>query len=1055
VSIFLRVTASILAAVLAVGPVSVATASAANATIVAQTGQTGVVKGTVTDTGGAPLQGATITASGPTNTSTTTGSDGSFTLTLQPGIYSFTATRTGFEPAQQTDFVVVAGTTSPLSVSLAAVTLTSLREIGRVSVSRGRSTFNASPASIATVSNAVFSDQGQLQVQRVLDQTPGIVIEHPGTSANNATPGNITFPAIRGGLGFETASLLDGHPLAVQTFGDYVTTFLNADVLSGAEVIKGPGAAAPEINYAINGTVNFRTLDPTSKPTGQIKYGMDSYGGQFSNFRYSNTFSGKLGIMLDYAVNGSPGPLGNSGTSMPVTLGSGWLLNCPSFQNISGAALAPSCQAQNGFSTNAFSGAPAYIRNNPFQAATAVACCITFGSTYDNKTELAKLRYNFSPSTVATVSYLGSQTWADQNGNTSISFPNILCPGNTGPVTAASCTAANGYSGPYLPGQMITTAQSVFFPPEFEVNNEPIFQGEIRTSIGKDTILARWYAASINRTLQDSFGNPLSPLTLTMTLNGTLKLCPPSAVATSCAAGAATTTAFNNVPIVVTQPGDYFEQAEEDKLHGATFEYDHYLGDSGNVVSVSYDQVNANTDSYQVFGAAPASCNAGTCTANSVANIFPSYSIWGGSSIKYGTLLVRGIFNLGSQWNLTLSNYFDSYSQTFTSNGGTNGSTFPISGTTFKTATSNRYDPRIGLTFRPSSDLSIRLGAGGGVAPAYLSLLDQSASGAVPALDTQFTGCNSTCAKNSIKTGSLKPETSFGYNVGFDARISKDGLTVLSMDGYMNNLFNQFISSALYSNGSVFLCNGNNSVGVFNGQAPCATGVSQRVGPNADGTYPLLTSTSENLDNARYMGLEFKITRDPALGFGGTIQGALIRGYPYNLSPCIYGAAVGGGTLNCAPPGPTCGTGCTNLGIVPGVNFFSSGPSGQGLSGQGSYNVVSNHGIPYSQGYAEIHWRYPRGGLLLFQEQYIGPNNSYNLPAFLIAGASARFPINDSSLMGQISADNLFKAYPTNIGTQFGGVPVPLINGQTGLTNANTVGPTVWRFSLTKSFGNT
>jgi hypothetical protein len=1034
---------------------------AANAkTVVAQTGQTGTVKGVVTDSGGAPLQGATITAVGPTNTSTTSGADGSFSLTLQPGIYSFTAARTGFESAQQVDFVVVAGTTAPLNVSLAAITLSSLREIGRVSVSRGRSTFNASPASVANVSNAVFTEQGQLQVQRILDQTPGIVIEHPGTSANNATPGNITFPAIRGGLGFETASLLDGHPLAVQTFGDYVTTFLNADVLSGAEVIKGPGAAAPQINYAINGTVNFRTLDPTSRPSGQVKYGMDSYGGQFSNFRYANTFGGKLGLVLDYAINGSPGPLGTNGTSMPVTIGGGWLINCPSFTSTGPAA---SCQAQNGFSTNAFSSQTAQNRNAPFQAATAVACCITFGSTYNNKTELAKLRYNFSSSTVATVSYLGSQTWVDQNGNTSISFPNVLCPGNTGPANAAACTAANGYSGAYVPGQFVTTAQSVFFPPEFEVNNEPIFQGEIRSSIGRDTVLARYYAASINRTLQDSFANPLSPYTLNMTLNGTLRLCPPSAVATSCAAGAATTTAFNNVPVTLTQTGDYFEQAEEDKLHGASFEYDHFIGDSGNVVSVAYDLVSANTDSYTVGGQAPANCNGTTCTANLVANVFPSFSIWGGSSIKYGTLLVRGIFNLGSQWNVTLSNYFDSYQQTYTSNGGASGlptctapnvpnpcTFFPFSATAFKTAVSNRYDPRFALTFRPNSDLSIRFGAGSGVAPAYLNLLDQSASAAIPALDTTATGCNGNCAKNTLKTGNLKPETSFGYNLGFDARVSKDGLTVLSMDTYVNTLFNQFITSATFQNGTVLLCNGLNAQGVNNGQTPCGTGVSTRVGPNADGSFPLFTSGSLNLDNAKYLGLEFRLARDPAIGFGGTIQGALIRAYPYNLSPCIYSTLLtSGAALNCAPPTINCSA-CTNLGIANGANFYASGPSGNS-----SFNVVSNHGIPYSQGYAEVHWRYPRGGFIAFREQYVGPNNSYNLPAFFIAGASARLPIYDPTWMVQVSADNLFKVYPSVTGTQFAGVPIPLVNGQTGLTNANTVGPTVWRFSLTKSFGTT
>lgn len=36
-----------------------------------------------------------------------------------------------------------------------------------------------------------------------------------------------------------------------------IRTFLNV------EVVKGPGVAVPNINNAIGGTVNFRTLEPT------------------------------------------------------------------------------------------------------------------------------------------------------------------------------------------------------------------------------------------------------------------------------------------------------------------------------------------------------------------------------------------------------------------------------------------------------------------------------------------------------------------------------------------------------------------------------------------------------------------------------------------------------------------------------------------------------------------------------------------------------------------------------------------------------------------------
>ena len=89
-----------------------------------------------------------------------------------------------------------------------------------------------------------------------------MIYRYPGSSANGASAGAIAFPNIRNGLSYETATLIDGHPLSVGLYGDYVTTFLNPALLGSAEVIKGPGATAPEVDYAINGTVNFRTKDP-------------------------------------------------------------------------------------------------------------------------------------------------------------------------------------------------------------------------------------------------------------------------------------------------------------------------------------------------------------------------------------------------------------------------------------------------------------------------------------------------------------------------------------------------------------------------------------------------------------------------------------------------------------------------------------------------------------------------------------------------------------------------------------------------------------------------
>ena len=937
---------------------------------------TGTVSGVVKDNSGVAQAGVSITATGAVTKSTQTDANGLYTLVLPPGIYQLVAAKSGFDQASLSEYPVVAGVSSTANVTLTALTFSSLKEIGRVSVSSGGSTFNTSPASVSTISNQTFADQGQIQVQRILDQTPGIVVDHPGTSANNASPGNITVPSIRGGLGFETASLIDGHPLSVQSFGDYVTTFLNSYVLQDVEVIKGPGANAPETYYAINGTVNFRTLDPTPTLTGQVDYGLDSEGGQFSNFRVSDTINKKLGFVFDYALDGTPGPLKDAqGYS---TLGSAWSIN--GF-------------AQSGFTTTALTN-PQYI-NNPFNQATALFCCDTVNTDYNSKTELAKIKYNFSTATTATISYLGSQTYTDQNGNHAYTIGDSFVPG----ATYAGTTLASG--------QTVTVFQNTYPNDYYEINNEPIFQGEVKTTLGSDTILGRYYAASINRLQYEGNGNPDGTFSFPAQIYGTLTLVN---------GGVKTPVTFNGQTQTITLPASnqYYESTEEDKLHGGSIEYDHFLPSNGDVLTFSFDQTNANTDSYSFSGNSPGT--GGTFTPPS-----QSFTVYGGSNVRYTTYLARGIFNFGDKLNVELSNYLDNYEQKFTNNGAAS----------FITTNDSQYDGRLGLTYRATPDVSLRASAGSSLAPPYLALLNSGP----PSYTLASSG---TYATDSQNLGGIKAETSFGYDVGADFRLGSDKKTIISTDLYLNNVKNQFVSGAVFSNGTVTLCPSGTSK-----LPPCSAGVTAV-------TVPLFTTTSLNLDNARYDGIELSIKRDPAVGFGFTTQGALLQAYPYDISPCTYSKTVASGV------GLSCAAFNTNLGIISGVNFQGSGTSGSNgnsANGAGSnFNSVNNHAIPYSQAYGEMHYRTARGGLVELGIQYLGPNNSYNVPAFFIGDASVRIPFPDQYSF-QVSVDNLFNAFSGSTVGEDGGVGVPLVNGQTGLTNANVVGPRLFRFVVEKKFG--
>ena len=764
-----------------------------------------VVSGLVADTSNAPVAGAIITLTGPRTYTATSDAQGRYTITgVMPGVYVAAVSRAGYQTGTEQDVAVTAGTPVTLNVQLAAPTLTSLRVIGSTRTIFSRASFNTSPAAVNVVSTQTFIDQGQPQVKAILNQTPGIVVSLPATSGNGAAPGAITFPNIRGGLSFETASLIDGHPVSVGAFGDYVSTFLNAFTLGSVEIVKGPGANAPEVNYAIGGTVNFRTLDPSRKPTGYQTIGMDSWGGVFSNFGYSNTImNGKLGFVFDYAVNGTPGPLTNY--TAPTPMNRAWLVNG---QAITGTIT----------TSPPIPGTTQTIFNG---TATLVYSGIPVSTTYTNKTELVKLRYSFSPTTVLTASYLGSQTWTEQNGNHFNQYTSIFNP-------AASYTSSTGpQPGPFL------AEDNIFAPPhEWEINNEPIFQAEIRTTLGNNNILARAYTASINRLQYNGLNSPVQPAVFQAQLFGTATV-----------GGVPTTYTGQNVTLTV--PGAYFNSSEEDRLRGYSLEIDHPFGESGNLISLVADQTHSTTGSYNVGTFVPG----GPVTAT----VPPT------SGQTFTTILARGIWNIGSRMNVTWSNYFNTYMTHYSQ---TNGATFLDQST-------SHYDTRLGLTYRVNPDISLRASAGTAIAPPYIQLYSRVTSAPQLVQPAQQTATNTEASPNLI------PETSIGYNVGGDIRFGPGKQTVFSMDIYQTNLRNQLISTSQYANGNVTL-------------NTCLVG---QTFPNCTGaptTVPLTSTGSTNLAQARYSGIEMSLRRDPVIGFGYALQGTLQQATPVNVPASFY-----------------------------------------------------------------------------------------------------------------------------------------------------------------------
>ena len=269
----------------------------------------GSISGAVTSADGVPIGNADVSLEGSEGRSKArTAADGSFTIPgVVPGFYTVVVTRSGFDTARQSDIVVVHGTTVDVKVALVQSSFSSLRVIGSVSTSaNAKSQINTSTSSVSKISNQTFLDQGQPQIATILNQTPGIVTTHVG--ANGASQGSDEEVQIRGGLAYETESLIDGHPLSIGASGNYNPILLAPGMLQDIEVVKGPGAFPTEINGAINGTVNYRTLEPTRIPEQSVTIGSDQYGGVTTTLQATGSLRNHfIDYAFAYATNGTPG----------------------------------------------------------------------------------------------------------------------------------------------------------------------------------------------------------------------------------------------------------------------------------------------------------------------------------------------------------------------------------------------------------------------------------------------------------------------------------------------------------------------------------------------------------------------------------------------------------------------------------------------------------------------------------------------------------------------------------------------------------------------------
>ena len=948
--------------------------------------QTATLTGVVTDAGGHPLAGARIEARGSAVHTAVTDPKGTYVIDgLPAGLYSITVALGGYSPATETDVPVFAGMPS-FNVALTAESLSSLRTIASVR-STGRAVFNYGGQALTTLNAAAIDARVQPNLTNLVGELPGISIARD----TGRTP-NTNF-VVRGSS-IETKVTVNGHAVSSGVFGTWNSNYANSEIFSQVEVLKGAGLNGVNAGESAVGTVNLRTRDFSPKNEASFSLAQDGYGSGYYGGHISYNFlkNDRLSILLARTYQGFQGPdEGRTEINMGTTGGS-------TAYNYYGPSLTQ------------WSG--------------------DFSNRYWTSADLYKIRYKLSGATWITGEFLNLVgRYAPQGGSYGIFYGNRVVPQcfNAGTFVAAGqpgCGVTSTYNAPSAFGTIGSTQpQFGFFPNSIIINNEPQYDFELRTTLKNDTILLRPYTALIKRfidgTFEDyvpgnngawfqvtnpafcqvSFANPTvgnggakgpcfsaadgyrtpytgAPNPAQPTVFATSPTAPACSVATPCYT---TPTAIQANGVWAY--GTPFSQPEVDRLHGVSFTWLHPVGD--NVYTASFDYNSDYTTKYSGdTSPLPPGCNAvvGSGVANSGANFQAACQIGGvpfatiprvalqippTTNYKYDYALT-GLWQLTPKLQVGLGNYISiqklSYQYTDPVAFGISGpATLAMQTLLVGTKTHAHYDPHLQITYRANRNLSLRATAGSGVTFPYNGLI----SGFTALVPNGGPDGHSDVL--TVKNPDLRPETTVGYNVGFDLRA--DNGTVFSGDLFDNTIHDVFISNTI-------------QVPNLPGRPPTVTNTYQ--------------STTLNGPVQRSFGAELSARFDPAAGLGYSASLTLNRTYYDGFTPAFYQYLA-----SLVPVGG-------NVPFTPFVN-------GKQLDNQGGFTGS----IPYFKGAVEINWTGTNNhARLAIGDAFEGANNAINGIGYGVAYANYNLPLSNG-LSFLAAAQNLFNY---NSGTSIGQV---------------------------------
>jgi len=496
---------------------------------------------------GDPLANASVTATGPKTSSTSTDATGTFSLTVTPGLYRIEATKSGYLPASLGDYTAVSGSSSPLAITMNQPDLTSLQTIGRSGTAARGSAINTGAAASTYLSGAAFSNSANAQINTVLQHIPDVTIQHMSSQQD-------TTIILGGAQPYETQVLIDGRRLALGQYGVWASQYFPSFLAGDVETQSGPSNTTPFANLAVGGTVNLLSPSFTKARTAELSFGVDSYNAQYSNFLTTGSL-GKLAYVVGAGVNGYNG-LYYQETKCLVT-------------------------PDNGGAQDNLPGNTGIVQK-----------CLDSSGSFFNKGEVLKLRYDFTPATSFEVGGVGA--WGGYNPQGSAWGQSV------GPITIEPCLAANPQScnnpastsliGETISGYTWYTGSSLY-------NNQTLFDAQFRTAIGPNTFLIRPYIADIEPEVILGAGQTQYPVSFSPV---GAPNDPKSAFAANCNAGFGSTTDPSGATVLIGGQTECFNGPyttyEQDKLYGSTFSFLHPMGES--LLNFTYDFHGQSTFAY-------------------------------------------------------------------------------------------------------------------------------------------------------------------------------------------------------------------------------------------------------------------------------------------------------------------------------------------------------------------------------------------------------------------------------------------------------------------------